>query len=85
MRLCRVDENQGQQKGDRQLPKRLLLFFEGAGDRQIEIVETSLEVVRQQLEETQELIAVGRLARAELAAVQAEVAAGVSCLGFVNR
>jgi len=43
--------------------------------RQIEIVETSLEVVRQQLEETQELIAVGRLARAELAAVQAEVAA----------
>jgi outer membrane protein TolC len=43
--------------------------------RQIEIVETSLELARQQLDETRELIAVGRLARAELAAVQAEVAA----------
>lgn len=43
--------------------------------RQIEIVEQSLKVARQQLEETRELIAVGRLARAELAAVQAEVAA----------
>ena len=43
--------------------------------RQIEIVEESLKVARQQLSETQELIAVGRLARAELAAVQAEVAA----------
>ncbi len=43
--------------------------------RQIEIVEESLKVVRQQLTETKELIAVGRLARAELAAVQAEVAA----------
>jgi len=42
--------------------------------RQIEIVEESLKVVRQQLGETRELIAVGRLARAELAAVQAEVA-----------
>jgi outer membrane protein TolC len=43
--------------------------------RQIEIVEESLKVARQQLNETNELIAVGRLARAELAAVQAEVAA----------
>lgn len=43
--------------------------------RQIEIVEESLKVARQQLDETNELIAVGRLARAELAAVQAEVAA----------
>jgi outer membrane protein TolC len=43
--------------------------------RQIEIVEESLKVVRQQLTETKELIAVGRLARAELAAVQAEVSA----------
>jgi outer membrane protein TolC len=43
--------------------------------RQIEIVEESLKVVRQQLNETKELIAVGRLAKAELAAVQAEVAA----------
>jgi outer membrane protein len=43
--------------------------------RQIEIVETSLELARQQLNETRELISVGRLARAELAAVQAEVAA----------
>jgi outer membrane protein len=43
--------------------------------RQIEIVDESLDVARQQLDETQELIAVGRLARAELAAVQAEVAA----------
>ena len=43
--------------------------------RQIEIVEESLKVARQQLDETKELIAVGRLARAELAAVQAEVAA----------
>ena len=42
--------------------------------RQIEIVEESLKVARQQLNETKELIAVGRLARAELAAVQAEVA-----------
>jgi len=43
--------------------------------RQIEIVDESLKVARQQLDETNELIAVGRLARAELAAVQAEVAA----------
>lgn len=42
--------------------------------RRIEIVEESLKVARQQLNETDELIAVGRLARAELAAVQAEVA-----------
>jgi outer membrane protein len=43
--------------------------------RQIEIVEQSLKVARQQLNETNELIEVGRLARAELPAVQAEVAA----------
>lgn len=43
--------------------------------RQIEIVEESLKLARQQRDETQELIAVGRLARAELPAVQAEVAA----------
>lgn len=43
--------------------------------RQIEIVEESLKVARQQLDETNQLIVVGRLARAELAAVQAEVAA----------
>ncbi|MCF8070460.1 MAG: TolC family protein [Desulfobacterales bacterium] len=42
--------------------------------RQIEIVEESLKVSRQQLDETNELIAVGRLAKVELAAVQAEVA-----------
>jgi outer membrane protein len=43
--------------------------------RQIEIVEESLKVARQQLNETRELIDVGRLAKAELPAVQAEVAA----------
>ena len=43
--------------------------------RQMEIVKESLKVARQQLKETKELIAVGRLAKAELAAVQAEVAA----------
>jgi outer membrane protein TolC len=42
--------------------------------RRIEIVEESLKVARQQLDETKELITVGRLARSELAAVQAEVA-----------
>ena len=43
--------------------------------RQIEIVEESLKVARQQLNETRELIDVGRLAKSKLAAVQAEVAA----------
>lgn len=43
--------------------------------RQIEIVEQSLSVARQQRHETEQLIAVGRLAKSELAAVQAEVAA----------
>jgi outer membrane protein TolC len=43
--------------------------------RQIEIFEESLKIARQQLEETKELIAIGRLAKAELAAVQSEVAA----------
>ncbi|MDY6971651.1 MAG: TolC family protein [Thermodesulfobacteriota bacterium] len=42
--------------------------------RQIEIVDESLKVARQQYNETKELIYVGRMARAELAAVQAEVA-----------
>ena len=42
--------------------------------RQIEIVEGSLEVSHQQLRETEQLIEVGRLAKSELAAVQAEVA-----------
>jgi outer membrane protein len=42
--------------------------------RQIEIVEESLKVANQQLNETKQLITVGRLAKAELAAVQAEVA-----------
>jgi outer membrane protein TolC len=41
--------------------------------RQIEIVEESLKIARQQLNETKELIAVGRLAKAELAAVQARL------------
>lgn len=43
--------------------------------RQIEIFEESLKIARQQLSDTRELIAVGRLAATELAAVQAEVAA----------
>ncbi|MBU0988403.1 MAG: TolC family protein [Proteobacteria bacterium] len=43
--------------------------------RQIEIVDESLKVARQQLNETKTLITVGRLAKSELAAVQAEVAA----------
>jgi outer membrane protein len=43
--------------------------------RQIEIVEESLKIARQQRDDTQELVAVGRLAEAELPAVQAEVAA----------
>ncbi len=47
----------------------------GLARRQIEIVEESLKVAHQQLNETKELITVGRLAKAELAAVQAEVAA----------
>jgi outer membrane protein len=43
--------------------------------RQVEIFEESLKVARQQLNETRELIAVGRLAKSEMPAVQAEVAA----------
>jgi outer membrane protein TolC len=43
--------------------------------RQVEIFEESLKVARQQLNDTKELIAVGRLAKSELPAVQAEVAA----------
>jgi len=42
--------------------------------RQMEILEESLRLARQQLSETQEMIQVGTLAEAELAAVQAEVA-----------
>ena len=43
--------------------------------RQIEIVEESLKLANQQLAETEEMIRVGVMAEAELAAVQAEVAA----------
>ncbi len=43
--------------------------------RQIEIVEESLKLANQQLVETEEMIRVGAMAEAELAAVQAEVAA----------
>jgi outer membrane protein len=43
--------------------------------RQIEIFEESLKLARQQLRETEEIVRVGRLAEAELPAVQAEVAA----------
>jgi outer membrane protein TolC len=43
--------------------------------RQIEIVEESLKIASQQLLETEEMIRVGAMAEAELAAVQAEVAA----------
>lgn len=43
--------------------------------RQIEIVEESLKLAEQQLADTEEMIQVGTMAEAELAAVQAEVAA----------
>ena len=43
--------------------------------RQIEIFEESLKLARQQLNDTKEMIRVGKLAEAELAASQAEVAA----------
>ena len=43
--------------------------------RQVEIFEESLKVARQQVNETMALIEVGRLARSELPAVQAELAA----------
>jgi outer membrane protein len=43
--------------------------------RRIEIVEESLRVANQQLAETEEMIQVGTMAEAEMAAVQAEVAA----------
>jgi outer membrane protein len=43
--------------------------------RQIEIVEESLKLAKQQIAETEEMIQVGAMAEAELAAVQAEVAA----------
>jgi len=42
--------------------------------RQIEIVKESLKLARQQINETEEMIRVGTMAEAELAAVQAEVA-----------
>ena len=42
--------------------------------RRIEIVEESLKLTRQQIAETEEMIRVGTMAEAELAAVQAEVA-----------
>ena len=43
--------------------------------RQIEIVQESLRLANQQLTETEEMIQIGTMAEAELAAVQAEVAA----------
>ena len=43
--------------------------------RQIEIVEESLKIAKQQIDDTEEMIKVGAMAEAELAAVQAEVAA----------
>jgi outer membrane protein len=43
--------------------------------RQVEIFEESLKIARQQLDDTQALIDVGRLAKSELPAVQAELAA----------
>jgi outer membrane protein len=43
--------------------------------RQIEIVEESLKLAKQQIAETEEMIQVGAMAEAELAAAQAEVAA----------
>jgi outer membrane protein TolC len=43
--------------------------------RQVEIVQESLKVVKQQQSETEEMIQIGTMAEAELAAVQAEVAA----------
>ena len=43
--------------------------------RQIEIVEESLKLAKQQIAETEEMIRVGTMAEAELAAVKAEVAA----------
>ena len=42
--------------------------------RQMEIVEESLKLARQQIADTEEMIKVGAMAEAELAAVQAEVA-----------
>lgn len=50
--------------------------------RQIEIFEESLKVSKRQLAETHEMIAVGSLAEAELAAVQAEVA--IQQQGLIN-
>jgi outer membrane protein TolC len=50
-------------------------FWEYAlAQRRIEIVEESLKVAKQQLSETEEMIRVGKLAEAELAATQSEVA-----------
>ncbi len=43
--------------------------------RQIEIVEESLKIAKQQIADTEEMIKVGAMAEAELTAVQAEVAA----------
>ena len=43
--------------------------------RQMEIVEESLKIAKQQIADTEEMIRVGTMAEAELAAVQAEVAA----------
>ncbi len=50
--------------------------------RQIEIFEESLKVAERQLEETQEMIQIGTMAEAELAAGQAEVA--IQKQGLIN-
>lgn len=47
----------------------------GLAQRRIEIVQESLKLAEQQLSETREMIAIGTMAEAELAAGQAEVAA----------
>jgi outer membrane protein TolC len=54
----------------------------GLAIRQIEIVQESLKLAQQQLDETREMIAVGTLAEAELVAGQAEVA--VQEQGLIN-
>ena len=52
--------------------------------RQVSIVEESLHLAEQQLEETKQMIAVGTLAEAELPAVQAEVASQRQALITAN-
>ena len=54
----------------------------GLAQRRMEIVEESLKLARQQLSDTEEIIRVGAMAEAELAAVQAEVASQLQ--GLIN-